>query len=80
MYLDKLEVLFCSKHGLWSGSFCKEYLTVLSYLEDFLHLGVILVWMNFGYFVFKGLSFIYRFAIVAVYLKSNLKGGILGES
>jgi hypothetical protein len=30
---DMLDVLFCSKHGLWSDSFHKKYLMGLSYLK-----------------------------------------------
>ena len=39
---------------------------VLPYLKGFLHLGVILVWMNFGYSVVKGLCFISKFATSSI--------------
>jgi hypothetical protein len=48
--------LYCSKHGLWSDSFHKEYFMVLPYLKGSLYIIVfILVWLYFGISKVKGL-------------------------
>jgi hypothetical protein len=53
-----LDVLYCSKHGLWSDSFHKEYLMVLPYLKGSLYIIVlfmvnVLVSLEFKRFIYE---------------------------